>query len=189
MKRLSPFTGIVLASALALVGCDQRKSTQPADQAAEQPGDQQAAAVTRAPGSEEPAPTAPSTMDTRTQYDLAKEIAAAEAMPRDEAALRLPEIRRNWISKRYEWKVHVIPALCATAESCHVMPFEIGEKDRHIVQGWMPRLELTPDGFAAIQSACKGLDRCTITFRGTLSKLVLSTEEFTALGFSDVEIP
>ena len=185
MKRLSVFAGIVLASALAWAGCDQRKSTQPADQ----PSDQQAAAVTTAPGTEEPAPAAPSTLDTRTQYDLASEIAKAEAMPRDEAALHLPEIRRNWIGKRYQWKVHVIPALCGSAESCHVLPFEIGDKDRHIVQGWMPRLELTGDGFAAIQSACKGADRCTITFRGTLSKLVLSTEEFTSLGFSDVEIP
>jgi hypothetical protein len=185
MKRLSVFTGIVLASALTWAGCDQRKQTQPPDQSVGQP----AAAVTTAPGSEEPAPAATATLDTRTQYDLASEIAKAEAMPRDEAALRLPEIRRNWIGKRYQWKVHVVPALCASVESCHVMPFEIGEKDRHIVQGWMPRLEVTQDGFAAIQSACKSADRCTITFQGTLSKLVLSTEEFTSLGFSDVEIP
>ena len=185
MKRLSLFAGIVLVSALAWAGCDQRQSTQPADKAA----DQAAAAVTKA-GPEEPAPAAPTTLDTRTQYDLAHELAATQAMPRDEAALRLPEIRRNWIGKRYQWKVHVIPALCASVDGCHVMPFEIGEKDkdRRLVQGWMPHLGLTADGFAAIQSACKGADRCTITFRGTLSKLVLSTEEFTSLGFAGVEI-
>jgi hypothetical protein len=181
MNRLSVFAGIVLASALTWAGCDQRQPTQPADPAA--------AAATTAPGSEEPAPAAPSTLDTRTQYDLAREIAAAEAMPKDEASLRLPEIRRDWIGKRYQWKVHVLPPMCASVESCNVMPFEIGEKDRQIVQGWMPQLELTQDDFAAIQSACKGADRCTITFQGTLSKLVLSTEEFTSLGFSDVEIP
>jgi hypothetical protein len=180
MKRMPVFASVVLASAMAWTGCDQRQPTQPADQPA--------AAVTTAPGSEEPAPAATPAMDTRTQYDLAKEIATAEAMPRDEAALRLPEIRRGWIGKRYQWKVDVIPAVCTSAESCHVLPFAIGEKDRHIVQGWMPLLELTQDGFAAIQAACKDADRCAITFRGTLSKLVLSTEEFTSLGFSDVEI-
>ncbi|HWN69150.1 MAG TPA: hypothetical protein VNM90_16035 [Haliangium sp.] len=180
MKRLPVFAIVVLTSAITWVSCDER---QPARQ-----GDQPAAAVTTAPSSKEAAPAAAPVMDQRTQYDLAKEIAAAEAMPRNEAGLRLPEIRRDWIGKRYQWEVGVIPAFCASIESCHVLPFEIGAKDRHIVQGWLPRLEVTQDGFAAIQSACKGAERCRIEFRGTLSKLVLSTEELTSLGFSDVEI-
>lgn len=177
-KELPVFASVVLACAAAWAGCDQRQPTQQTDQPA--------AAVAKAPGSEEPA--AAPVMDGRTQYDLVKEIAATEVMPRDEAAVRLPEIRRNWIGKRYQWKVDVIAGVCASAESCHVLPFDTGASDRHIVQGWMPGLELTEDGFAAIQRACKGAARCTITFRGTLSKLVLSTEEFTSLGFSDVEI-
>ena len=176
MKRLSPFAIVVLASAMTWASCDERQPTSR--------GDQPAAAVTTAPSSKETAPA----MDQRTQYDLARDIAAAETMPRDEAALRLPEIRRDWIGKRYQWEVGVFPAFCTSAERCRVLPFEIGEKDRHIVQGWMPRLELTQDGFAAIQSACKGAERCRIKFRGTLSKLVLSTEELTSLGFSDVEV-
>jgi hypothetical protein len=180
MKRLPVFAGIVLAFATIWAGCDERQPTGQADQPA--------AAVTKAPGREDPAPAKTAVMDARTQYDLVKEIAAAEAMPKDAAAPRLLEIRRDWIGKRYQWKVDVIRAVCASAASCNVLPFDTGGADRHIVQGWMPQLELTEDAFAAIQRTCKDADRCTITFQGTLSKLVLSTEEFTSLGFTDVAI-
>jgi len=183
--KTSPiFVAVLAVLGLTVQGCEERAVAPKADQAG--------AAIRQAPETEKPAteepPPGTPVADTRTQYDLATAIAAVEKMPRDQAALELPELRRDWVARRYQWKVDVIPALCASVERCNVLPFDTGKTDRNITQGWMPRLELDEADFASIQRACASAERCTITFRGTLNKLVLSTEEFTALGFSDVEI-
>jgi hypothetical protein len=186
--KTSPiFVAVLAVLGLAVPGCEERAAVAPG-------ADQAGAAVRPAPAAREPGdlaaepPPGNPVADTRTQYDLATAIGAVEKLPKDQAALELPEIRRGWVARRYQWKVDVIPALCASVERCNVLPFDTGHADRHITQGWMPRLELDEADFASIQRACAGAQRCTITFRGTLTKLVLSTEEFTALGFSDVEI-
>lgn len=190
MKKRSTFAALlaVLGLGVAVFGCEGRTTPQ-----AEPQTEKAGAAVQQAPAPEtaqqtaEPAPGTP-IADTRTQYDLATAIGAIEKLPKDEAALKLPELRRDWITRRYQWKVHLIPVLCASVERCNVQPFDTGGADRHIVQGWMPLLEIDEADLAAIQRACPTAERCTITFRGTLTKLVLSTEEFTSLGFTDVEI-
>lgn len=186
MKTSSIVAAMLTALGLAAAGCEERTTPRTG------PGEDTAgAAVRQAPNPEAPGPAEPSgppIEDTRTQYDLATALAAIEQLPREQAALELPELRRGWIARRYQWKVHVVPALCASVERCNVQPFDTGGADRHIVQGWMPRLEIDEADFASIQRACTGAERCTVTFRGTLTKLVLSTEEFTALGFTDVEI-
>lgn len=185
MKTSPMFAMFTMFAVLGLVvsGCEERTAPQGQTEMA-------GAAVRQAPSAEQTAePSAAALMeDKRTQYDLAAVIGAAERLPRDQAALELPEIRRDWVNRRYQWKVDVIPALCASVERCNVLPFDTGNADRHITQGWMPRLELDEADFASIQRACANAERCTITFRGTLTKLVLSTDEFTALGFTDVEI-
>lgn len=182
MKTSTMFAATLAVLGLAVSGCEERTAPQGQTEMA-------GAAVRPAPGAEQAAPSAGTPMeDKRTQYDFATALAAAERLPRDQAALELPEIRRDWVNRRYQWKVDVIPVLCASVERCNVLPFDTGNTDRHITQGWMPRLELDEVDFASIQRACANTQRCTITFRGTLTKLVLSTEEFTALGFTDVEI-
>lgn len=183
MKTSPILVAMLAALALSVPACEERAEVAPSP-------DQAAGAAVRAPGPAQPAadPARAPIADTRTQYDLAAALAAIEQLPRDQAALELPELRRDWIARRYQWKVDVVPALCASVERCNVQPFDTGGADRHIVQGWMPRLELDQADLASIQRACPDARRCTITFRGTLTKLVLSTEEFTALGFTDVEI-
>lgn len=189
MKTSSMFAAMLAVLGLAVSGCEGRTATQP-EAKAEAKTDKAGAAVKQAPSAgEQTEPSAGTPIaDTRTQYDLATAIAAIEKLPKDQAALELPELRRDWITRRFQWKVDVIPALCASVERCNVLPFDTGNTDRQITQGWMPRLELDEADFASIQRVCANTQRCTITFRGTLTRLVLSTEEFTALGFTDVEI-
>jgi hypothetical protein len=127
-------------------------------------------------------------VDSRSQYDLAAAIAEAERMYPDEAEDALDRIRREWQGKRFRWKVYLVPALCPSAEGCHVVPFDRAGADRTILQGWMPRLELTPAAFAVLREQCGDRPRCDIEFEGTLSRLVLSTDDLTSLHFGDVRI-
>jgi hypothetical protein len=127
-------------------------------------------------------------VDPRSQYDLAAAIAEAEGMHPDEAEDALDRVRREWQGKRFRWKVHLVPALCPSAERCHVVPFDRAGADRAIMQGWLPRLELAPAAFAALQAQCGDRPRCGIEFEGTLSRLVLSTDDLTSLHFGDVRI-
>jgi hypothetical protein len=182
-------TALLAVLGLAASGCEQRtapRSEPGTDTAGAAVRPAQSPAPTTPPGTE-PTPGAP-IADTRTQYDLAAAIAALEAMPRDQAALEMPGVRRDWVARRYQWKVYVVPALCSSVERCNVQPFDTGGADRRILQGWLPRLEIDEADLAAIQRACASTQPCTVTFRGTLTRFVLSTEEFTALGFTDVEI-
>ncbi|GAB4534069.1 MAG: hypothetical protein Tsb0020_49760 [Haliangiales bacterium] len=186
MNRLS----LIPAGALALIltlgatlgpGCESRSHDSGAKSTAAEPG----AARAIAPDTDGDQPTA---LDPRSQYDLAAAIAETEKMRRDDAALALEKLQRDWHGKRYRWTVDVIDGLCKRTDRCNVLPFDTGRGDRHIVQGWMPSLSLTDDTLAAIHDRCEGQKRCTIQFEATLTHLNLSTETFTSLGFDDVEI-
>ncbi|WP_428266490.1 hypothetical protein [Haliangium sp.] len=183
----TPRTRAALTFTIALIGLGLGLST---FAGCESQRDRSTSALADPAVSERPpaAAAARVTVDARTQYQLATDIATTERMRPDEAAVRLSEIQRDWQGKRYRWQVAVIPALCRAPQRCNVMPFDTGGTDRAIVQGWLPRLDLDDDAFAAIEHSCRGKARCRIEFEGTLSKLVLSTDAFTSLGFHDVEI-
>ncbi len=189
MNRLS----IIPAGALALIvalgatfgpGCESRSPDSSAKPTPAEPG----AARMIAPDSDSDSDKPAAALDPRSQYDLAAAIAETEKMRRDDAALALEKLQRDWHGKRYRWKVDVIAGLCKRTDRCNVLPFDTGKSDRHIVQGWMPSLSLTDDTLAAIEGRCEGQKRCTIQFEATLTHLNLSTETFTSLGFDDVEI-
>jgi hypothetical protein len=168
---------LVVVALLAWQGCKGKARNQDQDHAqgpagAEQSGADQAGLA----------------VDPRSQYDLAAAIAEAERMYPDEAEDALDRIRREWQGERFRWKVYLVPALCPSAERCHVVPFDRAGADRAILQGWMPRLELAPAAFAALSEQCGDRPRCAIEFEGTLSRLVLSTDDLTALHFGDVRI-
>ena len=147
-------------------------------------GDQSAGAAATLETPEKAAP-----IDARSQYDLVADIADAEKLDSDDAEVRYEEIRQDYQGKRFRWKVHRITALCPGVERCNVLPFDAGGKDhRRIVQGWMPRLQLTPETSAALDARCTGEQRCTFEFEGTLSKFVLSTEHLTSLQFDDIRV-
>lgn len=160
----------VLAAASA--GCSKDRSDRSAGAAATIP-----AAETRVP------------VDSRSQYDLVAAIAEAERLDSDDADIRYEEIRRDYQGKRFRWQVHRIAALCPGTERCNVLPFDAGGEDhRKVVQGWMPKLQLTPETFAALDARCAGDQRCTFEFEGTLDKFVLSTEHLTSLHFNDIRV-
>jgi len=123
-----------------------------------------------------------------TQRDLAREIAAAEKLRKDEAELRYGAIRTSWLGKRVTWTVDVLPALCRSAESCHALPFDRTGADREIVQGWMPRLRVDGATFAALRARCAGRARCPVTVEGTIAELTLSTDEPTSLTLDRVAL-
>lgn len=127
--------------------------------------------------------------DTRSQRDLAQEIAGAERLRKDEAEERYGQIRASWLGKRVTWTLDLLPALCRSAGECHALPFDRLGADRAIVQGWMPRLRLDPATFAALQAGCAGRARCPVTVEGTVAELALSTEEPTSLTLAGVRLP
>ena len=90
-------------------------------------------------------------------------------------------IARKWDGARVTWTVDVIAALCRTREACYALPFDRLGADRAIVQGWMPRLELDPAGFAALRATCGGKSRCPVTVEATIADLVVSPELPTSL--------
>jgi hypothetical protein len=153
------------------------------------PGGSSDAAGTQTAGSQaaEAAEAAPR-VDARTQYDLARDIGETERLEPALRARRLDAIRRDWQGKRYRWRAWVIPALCRSADRCNVSPFDRAGADRELVHGWMPRLAMAPTAFAALQEQCADRPRCQIEFEGTLTRLVLSTEHFTSLSFTDVSV-
>jgi hypothetical protein len=132
--------------------------------------------------------TKPPEMHSGDQYDLLKAITQAEAMNAEKAEERYLQIRREWSGKRVHWRVFVIPQLCQSADQCHVMPFDRFGKDKKVLQGWMPKLEIDSQALAAIHKSCAQQKRCSIEFEGTLSQFTLSTEFLTNLRFSDVKI-
>lgn len=130
-------------------------------------------------------------MDPRDQYALVAALSAAERLAPDRADERYHQIYRDFRGKRYRWTAYRIAALCPSARRCNVVPFAADHRQKS-TQGWMPRLELSEDAFAALESRCaaatdsKGY--CKFQFEGTMSKLVVSTQHLTAMTFSDVRI-
>jgi hypothetical protein len=177
MMRNSPvcLLPLMMVALLAWPGCKDKPKARNQDPG-QNPGP---ATLSDAPGTEP-------VVDSRTQFDLAAAITAAERS--DEAEDALDRVRRDFQGKRYRWTVYVMPALCPSAERCHVLPFDRAGADRTIMQGWMPRLELDADSFVALRRQCGDQPRCTIELEGTLSRLVLSTESLTSVHFGDVRI-
>jgi hypothetical protein len=131
----------------------------------------------------------PAVFDPRDQYELARALDEVEtARDVDATASGYSRLRASWTGKRYRWRVHVIAPLCGSRDACHVLPFDRGGRDAKMVQGWMPHLVLDDTGFAAIQERCGGRDMCQIEVEGTLSQLVVDTENPTSLEFRDVRV-
>jgi len=126
--------------------------------------------------------------DARSQRDLARDIAGAERLGKDQAAERYGEIRQSWLGKRVTWKLDLVHALCLSAGSCHALPFDRLGADRAIVQGWMPRLRLDAASFATLQGRCAGRARCPVTVEATVAALALSVDEPTSLTLADIEV-
>ena len=124
-----------------------------------------------------PVPQPPAPLGT--QADLAKEI--------DDADRRgtWTEVRTRWQGQRVRWTVTRQQALCRTAELCNVAAFPIQRPAQH---GWMPKLALSPEMFAKLETTCGAKAQCDFTFEGTLEKLVLSAEHPTSLEFTDIAI-
>jgi hypothetical protein len=127
--------------------------------------------------------------DARDQYALLADIEAAlgEGLVRDASAMS--SVQQSWHGRRYTWEVAVVPLFCRAAERCFVSAFDHARfPDRRIRQGWMPRLELDADRFAALQDACGGKPTCVVRMRGTMSQFVFDPEQATQVDFRDVEV-
>ncbi len=135
-------------------------------------------------------PVRPASLDPRSQYDLASDLTRVENERNLHArASGYDQVRSSWTGKRYHWRVRVLEPLCRAQESCNVLPFDRAGKDRHIVHGWMPRLDLDPAAFAAIRRTCGKHTDCAIEMEGTLARFTLDTEQPTSLEFRDVVLP
>ncbi len=127
--------------------------------------------------------------DSRDQYALAHAIMSAQRS--DDVEGSLARTRSEWIGRRYRWEVALVPALCSAAAvgPCVVMPFDHGRDPEHSIhQGWLPKLDLSPDERSALLDACEAHRRCVIELSGTLRKFELSTERPTSLTLADVEV-
>jgi hypothetical protein len=131
----------------------------------------------------------PAIVDARDQYALVQEIISASDERPLEIAAALDEVRRGWKGHRYRWEVALVPALCRAGHTCLVMPFDhLRHRDLEIVQGWLPRLELTRQVHDALLHDCEPHRQCVFTFEGELDRFVLNVEDPTSLAFTDVEI-
>jgi len=162
---------IALALSLLLVACQDTSEERAAPRQAGAPGKATAA------------------LDPRTQYDLSRALNQVESVrDPDGVAIGYEKIRSAWLNRRYRWRVSVLEPLCRERDACNVLPFDRAGRDRKVVHGWMPRLVLDDTAFAAIQRACTGRSSCSIDMEGTLSDLVVDTEQPTSLEFRDVRI-
>lgn len=124
--------------------------------------------------------------DERTSYALAADVAKALSEPSLTRAQSLESVRADWQGKRYRWDVGVSAPLCRVA-TCNVFPFDHASSEARIVQGWLPRLELSEAVHADLVERC-GPGLCVATVEGTLKTFVLSAEDPTSLTFSDVAV-
>ncbi len=146
-----------------------------------------AAARDEAPA--DPRPRIAKTIDPRDQYALVAEIIDARARQGAELPAALQAVRSTWQGRRFRWEVALVPALCRSTHDCVAMPFDhLRHPELHIVQGWLPRLELDEPTHAALLRDCAPHRRCVFTFEGELDRFVLDPENPTSIGFSDVEI-
>lgn len=124
--------------------------------------------------------------DERSSYALAADVAEALSEPSLTRAQSLESVRADWQGKRYRWDVGVSAPLCRVG-TCNVLPFEHASSEVRIVQGWLPRLDLSEAVHADLMERC-GPGLCVATVEGTLKTFVLSTEDATSLTFSDVSV-
>ena len=137
-----------------------------------------------------PAPAeAPATgpaASSATQLDLARELDAVTDAPDPDAAMEA--LAARWRGKRLTWTVTRQPALCRSAEACHVIPFPVPAPEAASRHGWLPTLAFAPGEFDVLADECGDAGPCQVTFTGELSSLTGSSEEPTALGFTGVRI-
>lgn len=124
--------------------------------------------------------------DERSSYALAADVAEALSEPSLTRAQSLESVRADWQGKRYRWDVGVSAPLCRPG-TCNVFPFDHASSEDRIVQGWLPRLELSEAVHADLIERC-GLGVCVATIEGTLKTFALSAEDPTSLTFSDVAV-
>ncbi|HEU0037556.1 MAG TPA: hypothetical protein VFQ53_43395 [Kofleriaceae bacterium] len=126
-----------------------------------------------------PAAVAPPALADATQTALARDV--------DDADRRGTwyEVKHKWQGQQVRWTVTRQRVLCASADACHVAAFPI---QRPAKQGWLPKLELAPGQYAAIESTCGARAQCEITVEGTLSRLELSAELPTSVTLSNVKL-
>lgn len=122
--------------------------------------------------------------DERSSYALAADVAEALSEPSLTRGQSLERVRVDWQGKRYRWDVGVSAPLCRVG-TCNVLPFDHGSSEVRIVQGWLPRLDLSEAVHADLIERC-GPGLCVATVEGTLKSFVLSAEDPTSLTFSDV---
>ena len=137
------------------------------------------------------AQTAPRQMSPHNQYQLARELARAEraARSRDAKTDVLASLRSEWLGNRYRWQVRFVPPLCRLPERCNVAAFDESDPAaKELVQGWMPRLEISESQLAQLQAYCSSREACAFVFEGTLTQFSLSSDLPTSLAFSDVEL-
>jgi hypothetical protein len=147
------------------------------------------AVVTNQPEAPQTLQPRPAIVDPRDQYALVQEIQHALHKRPSEMATALDEIRSTWQGRRYRWDVALVPALCRTADTCVAMPFDhLRHPELDIVQGWLPRLDLTADTHAALLRDCEPHHPCVFTFEGELDRFVLDPQDPTSIGFADVQI-
>jgi hypothetical protein len=128
-------------------------------------------------------------LDPRSQYDLAAALTQVEtARDRADLAAGYARLRTAWVGRRYRWTVRVVGPLCRSRDACNVLPFDRAGRDRKVVQGWMPRLDLDEGAFAALQRACAGRAPCEVQVEGTLSRMIADTQNPTSLEFSQVRV-
>ena len=176
MKIIATFAFLVF-----LVGC-----TRSSEEGLAGVSDQRA----QKPSPETSATPGQATIDHRSQFDLAAAIRLVEHVRNDEdRASAFSELSRSWQGSRYRWTVSFLSAFCPNASGCHVVPFERGGKDKDIVQGWSPQLEISDSQWERLAGACAQRQTpCRVTFAGTLSEFRISTEELTRLTFTDISL-
>jgi hypothetical protein len=121
-----------------------------------------------------------------SQLDLARELDAAGDAPDPDAAM--DALAARWRGKHLTWTVTRQPALCKSADACHVIPFPVPAPDGASRHGWLPTLAFAPGEYDVLVDECGDAGPCQITFTGELTALTVSSEEPTALGFTGVRI-
>lgn len=137
--------------------------------------------VSTAPTGSEAAPDPD--LDPRTQYDLIVDIRRAEA---SRSTAEFNAVRASWQGRRLQWEGLHVPALCRTADPCHLVPFDHARIEGIVRQGWLPRLTLDADDARALDALCADHEPCVVTYEGTLGVFRFSADHPTELGFSDV---
>jgi hypothetical protein len=127
-------------------------------------------------------------VDARDQYELARDIDTALHARIEEAGPVLARTVRAWADKRVSWELRHVPALCRSAESCFLAPFDHQRFDKRMGQGWLPKLELGEQEHAELATRCEGIARCVVRVDAHLKTLVISPDDPTAVTLDRVAV-